>query len=142
VLADCAFFNPSYELLVGDEQRQLRVVAESASARGARQRGGRGVAARSGGKISGADVDESDRSTAIPADVLIAYIGRRTVAACGPRLFGGMQMSFGRMASLVIAIVAVLGDFIFIGIPIVSNFAFWVLAAAYLVMIGTTKLWR
>jgi len=41
-----------------------------------------------------------------------------------------MQMSFGRMASLVIAIVAVLG--VFIEIPIVSDFAFWVLAAAYL----------
>jgi len=39
-------------------------------------------------------------------------------------------MSFGRMASLVIAIVAVLG--VFIEIPIVSDFAFWVLAAAYL----------
>jgi hypothetical protein len=46
-----------------------------------------------------------------------------------------MQMSFGRMASLVIAIVAVLG--VFIEIPIVSDFAFWVLAAAYFVWAGT-----
>jgi hypothetical protein len=45
-----------------------------------------------------------------------------------------MQMSFGRMVSLVIAIVAVLG--VFIEIPIVSDFAFWVLAAAYLVWVG------
>jgi hypothetical protein len=45
-----------------------------------------------------------------------------------------MQMSFGRMASLVIAIVAVLG--VFIEIPIVSDFAFWVLAAAYFVWVG------
>ena len=43
-------------------------------------------------------------------------------------------MSFGRMASLVIAIVAVVG--VFIEIPIVSDYAFWVLATAYLVWVG------
>ena len=43
----------------------------------------------------------------------------------------GMQMSFGRMASLVIAIVAVLG--VFVEIPIVSDYAFWVLVGAILV---------
>jgi hypothetical protein len=39
-------------------------------------------------------------------------------------------MSFGRMASLVIAIVAVLA--VFVEIPIVSYYAFWVLVGALL----------
>jgi hypothetical protein len=43
-------------------------------------------------------------------------------------------MSFGRMASLAIAIVAVLA--IFVEIPIVSDYAFWVLVGALLVWMG------
>jgi hypothetical protein len=43
-------------------------------------------------------------------------------------------MSFGRMASLVIAIVAVLG--VFIEIPVVSDYAFWLLVGAYLIWLG------
>ena len=43
-------------------------------------------------------------------------------------------MSFGRMASLLIAIVAVLA--IFVEIPIVSDYAFWVLVGALLVWMG------
>jgi hypothetical protein len=46
-----------------------------------------------------------------------------------PTVFGG-QMSFGRIASLVIAIVAVLA--VFVEIPIVSDYAFWVLVGALL----------
>jgi hypothetical protein len=46
----------------------------------------------------------------------------------------GGQMSFGRMASLAIAIVAVLA--IFVEIPIVSDYAFWVLVGALLVWMG------
>ena len=46
----------------------------------------------------------------------------------------GWQMSFGRMASLVIAIVAVLA--IFVEIPIVSDYAFWVLVGALLIWMG------
>jgi hypothetical protein len=42
-----------------------------------------------------------------------------------------VQMSFGRMASLVLAIVAVLG--LFVEIPIISDYAFWVLVGAYLI---------
>jgi hypothetical protein len=41
------------------------------------------------------------------------------------------MVSFGRMASIVIAIVAVLG--LFIEIPIVSDFSFWVLVGALFV---------
>jgi hypothetical protein len=43
-------------------------------------------------------------------------------------------MSFGRMASLVIAIVAVLG--VFIEIPVVSDYAFWLLVGAHLIWLG------
>jgi hypothetical protein len=43
-------------------------------------------------------------------------------------------MNFGRIASLLIAIVAVVG--VFIEIPIVSDYAFWVLVAAYIVWLG------
>jgi hypothetical protein len=43
-------------------------------------------------------------------------------------------MSFGRMASLVLAIVAVLG--LFVEIPIISDYAFWVLVGAYLIWQG------
>ncbi len=43
-------------------------------------------------------------------------------------------MSFGRMASLVIAIVAVLG--VFVDIPIISNYAFWLLVGALLIWLG------
>jgi hypothetical protein len=46
-------------------------------------------------------------------------------------------MNFGRMVSIVIAIVAVLG--VFVEIPIVSDYAFWILVAAYLVVVGVTR---
>ncbi len=40
-------------------------------------------------------------------------------------------MNFGRMVSLVIAIVAVLG--VFVEIPIVSDYAFWILVGAVII---------
>src|SRR5262244_1455892 len=43
-------------------------------------------------------------------------------------------MHFGRIASLAIAIVAVLG--VFVAIPIVSDYAFWILVGAYVVWVG------
>jgi hypothetical protein len=43
-------------------------------------------------------------------------------------------MSFGTMASLVIAIAAVVG--VFVEIPILSDYAFWVLFGAYIVWHG------
>jgi uncharacterized membrane protein YhaH (DUF805 family) len=42
-----------------------------------------------------------------------------------------MQMNFGRMVSIVIAIVAVLGAFV--EIPIVSDYAFWILVGAVII---------
>jgi hypothetical protein len=46
----------------------------------------------------------------------------------------GVQMNLGRVASIVIAIVAVVG--VFVEIPIVSDYAFWIMAGAYLVWGG------
>jgi hypothetical protein len=51
-----------------------------------------------------------------------------------PTVLWGVQMSFGRMASLVIAIVAVLG--VFVDIPIISEYAFWVLVGALVIWHG------
>jgi hypothetical protein len=44
-------------------------------------------------------------------------------------------MSFGFIASLVMAIVGIVG--VFITIPIVSEYAFWVVVGAYIVLAGT-----
>jgi hypothetical protein len=44
-------------------------------------------------------------------------------------------MSFGVIASLVMAIVGIVG--VFITIPIVSEYAFWVVVGAYIVLTGT-----
>jgi hypothetical protein len=44
-------------------------------------------------------------------------------------------MSFWTMVSLMIAMVAVLG--VFVEIPVVSDYAFWVLVAAYVVWVGS-----
>ena len=48
-------------------------------------------------------------------------------------------MFFGRIASLAMATAAVLG--VFVEIPIVSDYAFWVLVGAYLLWLGTHR-WR
>jgi hypothetical protein len=60
---------------------------------------------------------------------------RRVLSEVGDWLtaFGG-QMSFGRVASLVIAIVAVLA--LFVEIPIVSDYAFWFLVGALIIWMG------
>jgi hypothetical protein len=44
-------------------------------------------------------------------------------------------MNFGFIASLVLAILAVVG--VFVDIPFVSHYAFWVAIAAYIVLAGT-----
>jgi hypothetical protein len=45
-------------------------------------------------------------------------------------------MDWGFTASLAIAIVAIIG--VFAEIPIVSDYAFWIMTGAYLVLIGFT----
>jgi hypothetical protein len=44
-------------------------------------------------------------------------------------------MNFGFIASLVIAILGIVG--VFIAIPIISDYAFWVVVVAYIVLAGT-----
>jgi TctA family transporter len=61
-----------------------------------------------------------------------------TECACGPRVKKtGMQMNFGFIASLVLAILAIVG--VFINIPVISQYAFWVAVAAYIVLAGLRK---
>jgi hypothetical protein len=43
-------------------------------------------------------------------------------------------MRFGFIASLIMAILGVVG--VFIPIPIVSDYAFWIIVAAYIVLAG------
>jgi uncharacterized protein (DUF983 family) len=47
----------------------------------------------------------------------------------------GHKMNFGFIASLVIAILGIVG--VFIAIPIISDYAFWVVVVAYIVLAGT-----
>jgi hypothetical protein len=65
--------------------------------------------------------------------VTVIYIDRRMRAAHGP-CPPGVQMDFGFIASLVIATLAILG--VFVEIPIVSQYAFWVMTGAYLLVVG------
>jgi hypothetical protein len=44
-------------------------------------------------------------------------------------------MNFGFVASLVIVILGIVG--VFIAIPIISDYAFWVVVVAYIVLAGT-----
>jgi hypothetical protein len=46
-------------------------------------------------------------------------------------------MRFGFIASLVIAILGIVG--VFITIPIISDFAFWVIVVAYIVLAGSGR---
>jgi len=47
-------------------------------------------------------------------------------------------MFFVRLLSLVTAIAAIVG--LFVEIPIVSNFAFWLMVGAYLLWIGINRM--
>jgi hypothetical protein len=48
----------------------------------------------------------------------------------------GVDMNFPRFFSLVLAMLAVVG--VFIDIPFVSNYAFWIMTAAYVIDISST----
>jgi hypothetical protein len=48
-------------------------------------------------------------------------------------------MIFGRMASIALTLLAIVG--VFVEIPIVSNYALWVLVGAYLIWLGVIR-WR
>ena len=44
------------------------------------------------------------------------------------------------MVTIVLAMLAIVG--LFVGIPIVSDFAFWVMTAAYLIIVASTDIVR
>ncbi|HTG04994.1 MAG TPA: hypothetical protein VK635_13185 [Bradyrhizobium sp.] len=46
-------------------------------------------------------------------------------------------INWGAVTSLVLLLVAIVG--VFVEIPIVSDYAFWILVAAYLVVVGVTR---
>jgi uncharacterized membrane protein HdeD (DUF308 family) len=46
----------------------------------------------------------------------------------------GLQMDWGLVASLLIAILAIVS--VFVEIPIVSDYAFWVMTGAFLLVVG------
>jgi hypothetical protein len=63
----------------------------------------------------------------------VIYIDRRMCAAYGP-CPQGVQMDFGFVAALLIAILAIVS--VFVEIPIVSDYAFWVMTGAFLLVVG------
>jgi hypothetical protein len=46
-------------------------------------------------------------------------------------------INWGVVTSLVLLLVAIVG--VFVEIPIISHYAFWILVAAYLVVVGVTR---
>jgi hypothetical protein len=48
----------------------------------------------------------------------------------------GVDMHFPRFFSLVLALLAVVG--VFVEIPFVSNYVFWIMTAAYVIHISST----
>jgi hypothetical protein len=50
----------------------------------------------------------------------------------------GVDMHFPRFFSLVLALLAVVG--VFIEIPFVSNYAFWIMTAAYVIHISSSTI--
>ena len=66
----------------------------------------------------------------------VICIDRWLCAACGPCVKEpGVQMRFGFIASFVMAILAIVG--VFIDIPIVSQYAFWFVVGAYILLAGS-----
>jgi hypothetical protein len=63
--------------------------------------------------------------------VIVIYVW--ICAAYGPCPHG-VQMDFGFVASLLIAILAIVS--VFVEIPIVSDYAFWVMTGAFLLVVG------
>src|SRR5882724_11485853 len=66
----------------------------------------------------------------------VIYIDRWLCAACGPCVKEpGVEMRFGFIASFAMAILAIVG--VFIDIPIVSQYAFWFVVGAYILLAGS-----
>lgn len=65
-------------------------------------------------------------------------VGAFLVWAAAHRANPKVSFRVWTMISLALLLVAIVG--LFIEVPIVSTYAFWVLAAAYLISVGSTKL--
>ena len=63
--------------------------------------------------------------------VTVIYMDVRCIYGPCPQ---GVQMDFGFVASLLIAILAIVS--VFVEIPIVSDYAFWVMTGAFLLVVG------
>jgi len=68
-------------------------------------------------------------------DFGLFYFVRQRCVGCRDR-FGVFLMRFGFIASMALLIAAVIGVFIYI--PIISNYAFWFVVLAYLLLAGST----
>jgi hypothetical protein len=108
-----------------------------------RPRAGNSIGVLPRGKNGASSETSASRSRSSPLDAFeraeplgVRMRLRRVLSEVGDladRIWGG-QMSFGRVASLVIAIVAVLA--LFVEIPIVSDYAFWFLVGALIIWMG------
>jgi hypothetical protein len=58
----------------------------------------------------------------------------------GVNFFSGRRAKFHLMLTIVLTMAAVVG--IFVDIPIVSEFAFWFMAAAYVIIVASTDIYR
>jgi hypothetical protein len=56
------------------------------------------------------------------------------------RVHDTRQIRLQLMVTIVLTMVAIVG--VFVGIPIVSNFAFWIMAASYVIMVASTDIIR
>ena len=69
----------------------------------------------------------------------VMYIGRWLCAAGLCVKESGAQMRFGFIASFLMAILAIVS--VFIDIPIVSQYAFWFVVGAYILLAGAGSRW-
>ena len=56
------------------------------------------------------------------------------------RMHDTRQIRLQLMVTIVLTMVAIVG--VFVGIPIVSNFAFWIMAASYVIIVASTDIIR
>ncbi|WP_423959904.1 hypothetical protein [Bradyrhizobium sp.] len=108
-------------------------------------RGGRGVKSKAAPRLAACEAslqhtrllsDSMVVHTAVPVMMclpVVAVCARGCVS--GKRL--GMKMDFGFIAALVIAIVAIVD--LFVKLPFIAGYAFWVLLGGFLVLTATTK---
>ena len=58
----------------------------------------------------------------------------------GVNRMGDRRIKLQLMVTIVLTMAAIVG--LFVGIPIVSTYAFWIMAAAYVIMVASTDIYR